>query len=85
MCLYTCTPDISLVQEICRVQECIVCNLWQRTAMDNQAMFPDAASAILEKFCIDDYLDSVEYPDVAFELSQEWITLLALDGFKLTQ
>ncbi|XP_063717837.1 uncharacterized protein LOC134844942 [Symsagittifera roscoffensis] len=50
----------------------------QRTAMDNQAMFPDAASAVLEKFYMDDYLDSFEDPDVAFKMSQELITLLAL-------
>ena len=56
----------------------------QRTAMDNQAMFPDAASAVLEKFYMDDYLDSFEDPDVAFKTSQELITLLALGGFKLT-
>ena len=43
--------------------------------MDNQAMFPDAASAVLEKFYMDDYLDSFEDPDVAFKMSQELITL----------
>ena len=53
--------------------------------MDNQAMFPDAASAVLEKFYMDDYLDSFEDPDVAFKMSQELITLLALGGFKLTK
>ena len=57
----------------------------QRTARDNQAMFPDAASAALEKFYMDDYLDSFEDPDVAFKLSQELIALLALGGFKLTK
>ena len=56
----------------------------QRTAMDNQAMFPDAASAVLEKLYMDDYLDSFEEPDVAFKMSQELITLLALGGFELT-
>ena len=57
----------------------------QRTAIDNQAMFPDAASAVLEKFYMDDYLDSFEDPDVAFKMSQELITLLALGGFKVTK
>ena len=57
----------------------------QRTAMDNQAMFPDAASAVLEKFYMGDYLDSFEDPDVAFKMSQELITLLALAGFKLNK
>ena len=49
--------------------------------MDNQAMFPDAASAVLEKFYMDDYLDSFEDPDVAFKMIQELITVLALGGF----
>ena len=57
----------------------------QRTAMDNQAKFPEAASAVLEKFYMDDYLDSFEDPDIAFKMSQELITLLALGGFKLTK
>ena len=57
----------------------------QWTAMDNQAMFPDAKSAVLEKFYMDDYLDSFEDPDVAFKMSQELFTLLALGGFKLTK
>ena len=53
--------------------------------MDNQAMFPDAASAVVEKFYMYDYLDSFKDPDVAFKMSQEVITLLALGGFKLTK
>ena len=57
----------------------------QRTAMDHQAMFPEAASAVLEKFYMDDYLDSFEDPDIAFKISQELITLLALGGFNLTK
>ena len=55
----------------------------QLTAMDSQAILPDAASAVLKNFHMDDYLDSFEDPDVAFKLSQELITLLALGGFKL--
>ena len=57
----------------------------QRTAMDNQAMFPDAASAVLEKFYMDDNLESFENTDVAFKMSQELITLLSLGGFTLTK
>ena len=53
--------------------------------MNDQAMFPDAATAVLEKICMDTYLDSFEDPIVAFKLSQESITLLALGGFKLTK
>ena len=60
-------------------------NALQQTAMDNQAMFPDAASAVIEKFYMDDYLYSLEEPDVALKLNQELITLLALGGFKLTK
>ena len=56
-----------------------------QTVMDNEAMFPDVASAVLEKFYMYAYLDSFEDLDVAFKLSQELITLLALGGFKLTK
>ena len=54
----------------------------QRTAMDNQAIFPDAASAVLVKLFMDDYLNSFHYLNVVFELSQE---LLALCDFMLTK
>ena len=57
----------------------------QRTAMDNQAIFPDAASAVLVKLFMDDYLNSFDYLNVVFELSQELIILLALCGFMLTK
>ena len=57
----------------------------QRTAMDNNAIFPDAASGVLEKFFMDDYLDSFEDLDIAFKLCQEFNTLLALGGFKLSK
>ena len=53
--------------------------------MDNQAILPDAASAVLKKFYIDDYLDSFEDPYVAINLSQELINVLALGGFKITK
>ena len=48
-------------------------------------MLPDAASAVLEKLYMNDYLDSFVDPDVAFKTSQELITLLALGGFNLTK
>ena len=53
--------------------------------MDNQAMFPDAASAVLEKFYMEDNLESFENTDVAIKMSQELITLLSLGGFTLTK
>ena len=53
--------------------------------MNDQAMFHEAASAVLENFYMDTYLDSFEEPNVAFKMSQELITLLALGGFKLTK
>ena len=34
---------------------------------------------------MDDYLDFFEDPDVAFKMSRELITLLALGGFNLTK
>ena len=53
--------------------------------MDNQAIFPDTASAVLVKFYMDDYLDSFEDPNIAFKQSQELIILLVLCGFMLTK
>ena len=53
--------------------------------MDNQAIICDLASPVLAKFYIGDYLDSLEDPDVEFELIQELIVFLALGGISLTK
>ena len=47
----------------------------QQTAFGNQAMLPNAAFAVVEKFYLDNYLDSLEDPDVTFELSQELVII----------
>ena len=44
-------------------------------------MYPVAAKAVLEKFYMDDYLDSFACPDK----SQELVKMLKLGGFKLTK
>ena len=57
----------------------------QRTARDNAKFYPEAAKAVLENFYMDDYLDSVEYPEKAIKRSKELVHLLHLGGFKLTK
>ena len=57
----------------------------QRTARDNAKFYPEAAKAVLENFYMDDYLDSVEYPEKAINRSKELVHLLHLGGFKLTK
>ena len=81
MWLYTSTPDIFGARDSPTYTNYAL----QGTAMDSEAIFPDAASAVLENFHMEDYLDSFEDPDGAFKLSQELITLLALGGFRLTK
>ena len=57
----------------------------QRTALDNEKAYPVAAKAVLEKFYMDDYLDSFARPDKALSASQELVEMLKLGGFKLTK
>ena len=57
----------------------------QRTARDKAKFYPEAAKAVLENFYMDDYLDSVEYPEKAISRSKELVQLLHLGGFKLTK
>ena len=40
----------------------------QKTALDNQAEYPEAASAVVQKFYMDDYLDSFQNRDDALKL-----------------
>ena len=61
-------------------------NYWlQRTARDNVKFYPEAEKAVLEKFYMDDYLDSVESPEKAINRSKELAHLLHLGWFKLTK
>ena len=57
----------------------------QKTAKDNIRKFPDAAQPVLDKFYMDDYLDSLETPHEALSRSKKLVELLKLGGFKLTK
>ncbi|XP_075256623.1 uncharacterized protein LOC142349095 [Convolutriloba macropyga] len=57
----------------------------QKTAKDNIRKLPDAAQAVLDKFYMDDYLDSLETPHEALSRSKKLVELLKLGGFKLTK
>ena len=57
----------------------------QKTAKDNIRKFPDAAQAVLDKFYMDDYLDSLETPHEALSRAKKLVELLKLGGFKLTK
>ena len=57
----------------------------QKTATDNQAEYPEAASAVVQKFYMDDYLDSFQNRDDALKLGRDLVSLLKLGGFHLTK
>ena len=57
----------------------------QKTASDNQAEYPEAALAVVQKFYMDDYMDSFQNRDDALKLGRDLISLLKLDGFHLTK
>ena len=57
----------------------------QKTASDNQAEYPEAASAVVQKFYMDDYLDSFENTADALNLSKDLVAMLKLGGFNLTK
>ena len=48
----------------------------QKTATDNQAEYPEAASAVVQKFYMYDYLDSFQNRDDALKLSRDLVSLL---------
>ena len=54
----------------------------QRKALNNICQYPEATKAVLEKFYMDDYLDSVESPERALNGLKELLHLLHLGGFK---
>ena len=49
------------------------------------SQYPEATKAVLENFYTDDFLDSVESPEMALNRSMELVHLLHLGGFKLTK
>ena len=55
----------------------------QKTASDNQAEYPEAASAVVQNFIMDDYLDSFQNRDDTLKLGRDLISLLKLGGFNL--
>ena len=71
------TADVVVIFGARASPNCANC-LLQRNAMDNQAVFSDAASARI--FFMDDYLAIFEDPDVTFKLSPDFFTLFALGG-----
>ena len=54
----------------------------QKTASDNQAEYSNAASAVVQKFYMD---DSFQNRDDALKLGRDLISLLKLGGFRLTK
>ena len=57
----------------------------QKTASDNQAEYPEAASAVVQKFYMGGYLDSFQNRDGALKLGRDLVSLLKLGGFHLTK
>ena len=57
----------------------------QRTARDNVSQHPEATKAVLENFCMNDYLDLLESAERALNRSLELVYLLHLGGFRLTK
>ena len=56
----------------------------QKTVKDNIRKFPDAAQAVLDKFYMDDYLDSLETPHEALSRAKNLVDFLKTDKFKFT-
>ena len=57
----------------------------QKTASDNQAEYPEAASSVVQKIYMADYLDSFQNRDDALKLGRDLVSLLKLCGFHLTK
>ena len=57
----------------------------QKTALDHRAEYPEAASTVVQKFYMDDYLDSFQNRDDALKLGRDLVSLLKLGGFHLTK
>ena len=57
----------------------------QKTTSDNQAEYPEAASAVVQKFYMDDYLDSFQNRDDPLRLGRDIVSLPKLGGFHITK
>ena len=53
----------------------------QKTASDNQAEYPEAASAVVQNIYMDDYLDSFQNRDDALKLGRDLSRCLNYVGF----
>ena len=57
----------------------------QRTARENVSQYPEATKAVLENFYMDDYLDSMESPEMALKRLKDLVHLLHPGGSKFTK
>ena len=57
----------------------------KKAASNNQAQYPESASAVVKKFYLDDYLDYFQNRDDALEICRDLVSLLKLGGFHLTK
>ena len=57
----------------------------QRTAIDHQDLYPDAARLVLDDFYMDDNLSSVDCVTEAIQIQRDLVALLKLGGFRLTK
>ena len=55
----------------------------QKTPSDNEAEYPEAAPAVVQKFLMDDYLDCFQNSDDAFKFCRDLVSLLKLCRFYL--
>ena len=56
-----------------------------KTASDHQAEYPEAASAVVQKFYMDDYLDSFQNRDDALKSGRDLVSLLLVSFDKTCQ
>ena len=57
----------------------------QRTARENSSQYPEATEAVLENFCMDNFLDLEYSPERSLNRSKELVHLFHLGGFTLTK
>ena len=55
----------------------------QKTPSDNEAQYPEAAPAVVQKFHMDDYMDCFQNSDDAFKFCRDLFSLLKLGRFHL--
>ena len=55
----------------------------QQRTQDNGRQYPETSQAVLEKFCKNDFLDSLYEPDKTLNRAKELVELNKLGGLKL--